>query len=86
MFRSVLTAGALLCALALSACNVTWSQVAGFVISAQTLASAAGQQQRVGAAQQRVVQACGFLPTAQTITAIYREGFRARHEGDARPR
>lgn len=63
-------AGALLCALAVSACNVTSSQVAGLVVSAQTIASASGQAELVAKAQARVVQACGYQPTAQTIVAI----------------
>lgn len=70
MFRHLSMAGALLCALALSACNVTSSQVAGFLISAQTLASASGQAELVAKAQERVVQACGYQPTAQTVIAI----------------
>ena len=68
MFRSALAAGAL--ALVLAGCNVTSSQVAGLIVSAQTLASAAGQAELVAKAQARVIQACGYQPTAQTIAAI----------------
>jgi hypothetical protein len=70
MTRRFIAAGAILCALAVSACNVTSGQVAGIVVAGQTVASATGKAELVARAQQRVVQACGFLPTAQTVALI----------------
>lgn len=70
MIRSLFAAAALLCALAVAGCQTTGTAGVSTPGSTPIVVDTTKLPAVVAQAQARVVQACGFLPTARTVAGI----------------